>query len=151
MMGIPLGEAKRLRDNYLLALPKVDKLISDVIQKNRRRGYVKNWYGRKLRNTYDNSYKSPNHLIQGGCGDIIKIAMVQLHDLLKNTNIKMRLQVHDQLVFEGTREELLHKYAEICTIMQGVYKGINGIILTTDASYSDKSFAERDMQKWTSI
>lgn len=148
MLGITLSEAKRLRDNYLLALPKVDKLISDVIQKNRQRGYVRNWYGRKLRNTYDNSYKAPNHLIQGGCGDIIKVAMVKIFEQLKNTGIKMRLQVHDQLVFEGSREELAHNYADICMIMQSVYPGKNGIVLTTDASYSAKSFAERDMQKW---
>ena len=148
MMGIPLSEARRLRDNYLLALPKVDKLISDVIQKNRQRGYVKNWYGRTLRNTYDNSYKAPNHLIQGGCGDVIKVAMVRIHELIKNTGIKMRLQVHDQLVFEGSKEELMHNYAEICMIMQEVYPGKNGIVLTTDASMSATSFAERDMRKW---
>lgn len=148
MLGISLHEAKRLRENYLLALPRVDKFISDVIGKNRQKGHVRNWYGRTLRNTYDNSYKAPNHLIQGGCGDVIKVAMVRIHELIKNTSIKMRLQVHDQLVFEGSKEELMHKYAEICMIMQEVYPGKNGIVLTTDASMSATSFAERDMRKW---
>lgn len=151
MLGIPEREARKLRDNYLLALPRVDKLIADVISRNRQKGHVRNWFGRVLRNTYDNSYKAPNHLIQGGCGDIIKVAMVQIHDILKGSGIKMRLQVHDQLVFEGHREELLHKYAEICMIMQSIYPSKNGIVLTTDASFSTTSFAERDMQKWEMI
>lgn len=151
MLGISEKEARKLKENYLRALPRVDKLIADVISKNRQRGYVRNWFGRVLRNTYDNSYKAPNHLIQGGCGDIIKVAMVQIHDILKGSGIKMRLQVHDQLVFEGHREELLHKYAEICMIMQSIYPSKNGIVLTTDASFSTTSFAERDMQKWEMI
>ena len=150
MMGIPLSEAKRLRDNYLLALPRVDKFISDAIDKSRKTGYVRNWYGRKLRNTPDHAYKAPNHLIQGGCGDVVRIAMVRLHDELKYSGINMRLQVHDQLVFEASKEELMDYYAKICIIMQEVYPPKNGMVLTTDASYSNKSFAERDMTKWDS-
>lgn len=149
MLGISVRDARKLRDNYLLALPKVDKFISDVIGVNRKRGYVKNWLGRKLRNNYDFSYKAPNHLIQGGCGDVIKVAMVRIHNLLKDTNIKMRLQVHDQLVFEGEKEELMHNYAEIRNIMQEAYTPMNGTVLTVSASYSEESFAERTMKKWT--
>lgn len=148
MLGISVREAKKLRDEYFLALPKVDKFISDVIGVSRKRGYVKNWLGRKLRNKYDFAYKAPNHLIQGGCGDIIKVAMVDIFKHLKSTNIKMRLQVHDQLVFEGEEEELRENYTAIKNIMESSYKPMNGMILTTDASYSEESFAERTMKKW---
>ena len=148
MLGISVRDARKLRDNYLLELPKVDKFISDVIGVNRKRGFVKNWLGRKLRNKYDFSYKAPNHLIQGGCGDVIKVAMVKIHNLLKDTGIKMRLQVHDQLVFEGEKEELMHNYAEIRNIMQTAYTPMNGTVLTVSASYSEESFAERTMKKW---
>lgn len=148
MLGISVREAKKLRDEYFLALPKVDKFISDVIGVSRKRGYVRNWLGRKLRNKYDFGYKAPNHLIQGGCGDIIKVAMVDIFKHLKSTNIKMRLQVHDQLVFEGEEEELRENYTAIKNIMESSYKPMNGMILTTDASYSEESFAERTMKKW---
>jgi len=148
MLGITLEEARIMRDRYLLSLPGVDNLIDNVINKSKSRGYVKNWLGRKLRNSFEYSYKAPNHLIQGGCGDIIKTAMVQIHEILKGTGIKMRLQVHDELLFEGTREELMHKDAEICIIMQEAYTPKNGMLLTTDASYSEISFAERDMRPW---
>lgn len=149
MLGISVREAKKLRDEYFLALPRVDKFISDVIGVSRKRGYVKNWLGRKLRNKYDFGYKAPNHLIQGGCGDIIKVAMVDIFKHLKSTNIKMRLQVHDQLVFEGEEEELRENYTAIKNIMESSYKPMNGMVLTTDASYSEESFAERTMKPWT--
>ena len=60
----------------------------------------------------------------------------------------MRLQVHDQLVFEGEKEELMHNYAEIRNIMQTAYTPMNGTVLTVSASYSEESFAERTMKKW---
>lgn len=149
MLGISIREARILRDNYLLSLPRVDKLISDIISMSKRRGYVRNWMGRKLRNQFYFSYKAPNHLIQGGCGDIIKKAMVDIFHHLKDTDIKMRLQVHDQLVFEGTKEELKEHSEGIRNIMESVYTPMNGMVLTTDASYSEESFAERTMKPWT--
>jgi DNA polymerase I-like protein with 3'-5' exonuclease and polymerase domains len=88
-------------------------------------------------------------LIQGGCGDVMKKVMVQIHALLKGTGIKMRLQVHDQLVFEGSREDLMQYCEKIRIIMHEAYPAKNGIVLTTDASFSETSFAERSMQKWT--
>jgi DNA polymerase I-like protein with 3'-5' exonuclease and polymerase domains len=79
---------------------------------------------------------------------VIKIAMVKIHERLKNTGIIMRLQVHDQLVFEGAHEELSNTYADLCMIMQDAYPPKNGMKLSTDASFSEISFAERDMKKW---
>jgi DNA polymerase-1 len=148
MLGITVTEARILRDKYLLSLPRVDQLISNVIAKNKRQGYVTNWLGRKLRNTTDYSYTAPNHLIQGGCGDIAKKAMVGIGKLLHKTCINMRLQVHDQLLFDGPEEEIRKYYPQIKEIMESVYTGRNGIVLTIDSSYSEKSFAERDMKKW---
>ncbi|MBK7490907.1 MAG: hypothetical protein IPI17_02075 [Nitrosomonas sp.] len=147
-LDISVQDAKILKENYFLAMPGVDKLISDVIAASRRRGYVKNWFGRKLRSQYDFSYTAPNHLIQGGCGDIIKVAMVKIHESLKNTGIIMRLQVHDQLVFEGNKDEIQYNIKSIKALMEEAYMSKNNIILYTDTSYSEKSFAERDMCKW---
>lgn len=148
MLGITVSEARILRDRFLLAMPNVDRFISQVIQRNKNRGYVINWLGRKLRNKKEFSYASPNHLIQGGCGDVVKKAMVELHEYLHNTRIIMRLQVHDQLVFEGTKEDIALHLPKIKEIMENVYYSKNGMRLTVDVSYSDKSFAERDMKKW---
>ena len=149
MLGITYTEAKILRDKYLLSLPKVDQFISNVIAKNKLQGYVTNWLGRKLRNARDFSYAAPNHLIQGGCGDIAKKAMVELGKELHKSCINMRIQIHDQILFDGNREEIREYYPRIKEIMESVYAGKNGIVLTIDASYSEKSFAERDMSKWT--
>ena len=49
-----------------------------------------------------------NAPIQGTAADLIKIAMVQIHNDIKNTHLqsKMILQVHDELVFDVLKEEL---------------------------------------------
>lgn len=56
----------------------------------------------KLRDQYDAQLlrAAANAPIQGSSADIIKIAMVQLHDLLKEQEAHLLLQVHDELVFE---------------------------------------------------
>jgi DNA polymerase-1 len=56
----------------------------------------------KLRDQYDAGLlrAAANAPIQGSSADIIKIAMAQLHDLLKDYPANLLLQVHDELVFE---------------------------------------------------
>ena len=71
------------------------------------RGVIYNWLGRR----YDLddkrwSYKGPNKLIQGGCADIVKIAMVELYAYLCAYKSRMVLQVHDEILFEIAHDEL---------------------------------------------
>lgn len=147
MLGVSKEEANRLKTRYFMALPKVERLVDDVIAVGRGRGHVNNWYGRKLYAEKEFCYALPNHLIQGGGADVVKIAMVRIDELLRGTDVHMVLQIHDQLVFEyplGMDNTLLK---EIKNIMEDVYEAKNGIRLTVDVSYSGKSLAERDMKK----
>jgi DNA polymerase I-like protein with 3'-5' exonuclease and polymerase domains len=76
--------------------------------------------------------------------------MVRIHEYINRNNldIKIRIQVHDELVLEGALEVMKLHVEAIRNIMSSVYPAKNGIVLTTSASYSEKSFAERDMKKW---
>ena len=65
-----------------------------------------------------------NAPIQGSAADIIKIAMINIHQKLKEGNFKtkMLLQVHDELVFDAYKEELDTVKQMIKTEMESAYK-----------------------------
>ncbi|HIK04404.1 MAG TPA: DNA polymerase I [Trichormus sp. M33_DOE_039] len=60
-----------------------------------------------------------NAPIQGSSADIIKIAMVQLHEVLKNYQARLLLQVHDELVFEVPPDEWEELQPKIKSVMEG--------------------------------
>lgn len=143
MLGVAREEARRLKLKYFMALPRVEKLIDDVIRTGKSRGYVKNWLGRKMRAEFFFAYALPNHLIQGGGADVVKTAMIRIDK--EFPDVKMVLQVHDQLVFDMTPDQYVH-IPRIKEIMESVWT-MNGMKLEVDVSWSARSFAERDMTK----
>ncbi len=62
-----------------------------------------------------------NATIQGSSADIIKIAMVKLHEVLKQYQTKLLLQVHDELVFEIPPDELSELETQIKSIMENAF------------------------------
>ena len=143
MLGVSRIEARRLKDRYFMALPKVERLVDQVIGTGRKRGYVINWLGRKLYAGFNFCYALPNHLIQGGGADAVKSAMVEIGE--KFPQVMMVLQVHDQLVFDMPPEHYQY-IPEIKAIMERQWEK-NGMRLEVDVSWSARSFAERDMNK----
>jgi len=111
-------EAKELIDGYFKSYPGVKAYMDESIKKAREKGYVTTMFGRKRYvrdilsrnqvvrgNAERNAINAP---IQGSAADVIKIAMVRIHDKLKKGNYrsKMILQVHDELIFEAYEPEL---------------------------------------------
>ena len=111
-------EAKELIDGYFASYPGVKIYMDESIRKAREDGYVTTMFGRKRYlpdihsrnqvvrgNAERNAINAP---IQGTAADIIKIAMVKIHDRLENGKFKSRmiLQVHDELIFETIIDEL---------------------------------------------
>ncbi|MFH0841707.1 MAG: DNA polymerase I [Bacteroidota bacterium] len=111
-------EAKELIDGYFSSYPGVKAYMDESIRRARATGYVTTMFGRRryLRdinsrnqvvrgNAERNAINAP---IQGTAADIIKIAMVRIHDRLKSGKFRsnMILQVHDELIFEVYSPEL---------------------------------------------
>ena len=149
MLGIAVEEARRLVDRYFMALPRVERLVEDIIGTGRGRGYVNNWKGRKLYADKEHCYALPNHLIQGGGADVVKSAMIEIDRYIKGKDISMVLQIHDQLIFEVPRTNDLTEVKVIKEIMENTYPSRNGMKLTVDVSSSELSLAERDFRKVT--
>lgn len=112
------GEAKDLIDTYYKTYPKLRNYISEQVDFAREHGYVQTVLGRRrylkdinagnavVRGAAErNAVNAP---IQGSAADIIKIAMINIHQKLEagNYKSKMLLQVHDELVFDVYKPEL---------------------------------------------
>ncbi len=111
-LNISRSEAKDLIDGYFESYPGVKIYMDKSIDKGRTDGYVTTMFGRKRylrdiqsRNSLLRSNAERNAInapIQGSAADIIKIAMINIQDKLKKSDLKasMILQVHDELIFE---------------------------------------------------
>ncbi|MBT8312070.1 MAG: DNA polymerase I, partial [Flavobacteriaceae bacterium] len=111
-------EARELIDTYYKTYPKLRDYIQEQIDFARENGYVQTVLGRRrylkdingsnavVRGAAErNAVNAP---IQGSAADIIKIAMIRIHQKLAEGNYKtkMLLQVHDELVFDVYKPEL---------------------------------------------
>ncbi|MBN2861648.1 MAG: DNA polymerase I [Bacteroidales bacterium] len=111
-------EAKELIDGYFTSYPGVRSYMDESIKQAREKGYVTTMFGRRryLRDIHSRNQvvrgnaerNAINAPIQGSAADIIKIAMVRIHDNLKKNRLKskMILQVHDELIFEVYEPEM---------------------------------------------
>nr|MBX2883777.1 DNA polymerase I [Granulosicoccus sp.] len=111
-LGIPRGEAQEYIDLYFARYPGVKSYMDDTRALAREQGYVETVFGRRLylpdinaRNAQMRQYAERtaiNAPMQGTAADIIKRAMIAVHDWLKNDKIdaRMIMQVHDELVLE---------------------------------------------------
>ena len=97
---IELNKAYAQREHYFKNLPKVKNFIKNVRNIARDRGYIFNWYGRQYNFRKNTAYKAPNYLIQGGCADVVKPAMVELAKFLTAYKPKMLIQIHDESLLD---------------------------------------------------
>ncbi len=110
-LNISRSEAQKFIENYFSKFPTIKEYLRSSIAKAQETGFVSTIFGRKLflpdlRSKNKRKAKAAERIavnmpIQGSAADIIKIAMIKLHKELKpRSDIKMIIQVHDELVFE---------------------------------------------------
>ena len=126
-------EAKELIDTYYETYPTLRSYISKQVDFARDHGYVETILGRRRylkninsRNAVVRSADERNAVnapIQGSAADIIKIAMINLHNIFQEKKFKSRmlLQVHDELVFDVHRDEMTSLKPLIKKEMEGAY------------------------------
>ncbi len=117
-LNIPRGEAGELIRNYFIEFPAIKQYMDSIINFAREHEYVETILGRRRylrdinsRNQVQRGYAERNAInapIQGSAADVIKAAMLSIHNFLITNQLKtkMIMQVHDELVFEVPPEEL---------------------------------------------
>ncbi len=111
-LSIPRKEAAEIIENYFNTYPNIKKYMSDTMNFARENGYVETIMGRRRYLRDINSANQTvrgfaernaiNAPIQGSAADMIKIAMIRIHQDIKDQKLgsKMTMQVHDELVFD---------------------------------------------------
>ena len=117
-LGISRTEAKEIIDNYKKEFPNIQKYMDQQINNAKELGFVETLMGRKrwLRDINSSNFtvrgfaerNAINSPIQGSAADMIKLAMIRVHNEMKKKQweSKMILQVHDELVFDAVESEL---------------------------------------------
>ena len=135
--GLTLGEAEDYMIKYFGQFPGIDRYLEETRRKARTDGYVETLLGRRryfpvFKSTMSGSNRQAtqraereavNHPIQGTAADIIKLAMIRLHDELKaRYRARLLLQVHDELLLEAPLEELADVRELVIDVMSNAFK-----------------------------
>ncbi|TLV03013.1 DNA polymerase I [Dyadobacter luticola] len=117
-LGIPRGEASEIIRAYFEEFPAVKGYMDRIVNNAREKEFVETILGRRRylpdinsRNQTNRGYAERNAInapIQGSAADMIKVAMINIHDWMAAEKLKSRmiLQVHDELVFDAHRDEI---------------------------------------------
>lgn len=117
-LGISRSEAKDIIDAYFAEFPAVKRYMDNIINVAREQEYVTTILGRRRylrdinsRNITLRGFAERNAInapIQGSAADMIKVAMIRIHEWLISEKLKtkMIMQVHDELVFDAFEDEL---------------------------------------------
>ena len=128
-LGITRGEAQEYVDLYFERYPGVKAYMDGIRAQAHDLGYVETVFGRRLylpeindRNAQRRQYaerSAINAPMQGTAADIIKIAMIAVHEWIEDSsaNTRMIMQVHDELVFEVSKDSAEPVRDKIVTLM----------------------------------
>lgn len=102
--GIPLDEGEQCIKGFYAAYTKTQKRQREIAREGRLRGYIYNAFNRKLNVDPQFDYRATSYDIQSSAADLIKRAMIRLSAYIKDNykphELRMVLQIHDELVFE---------------------------------------------------
>ena len=117
-LQIPQGEAKSFIDAYFERYPGVKDYMDSARAHAKEHGFVETLYGRRIhlpalrdKNPARRSFAERaaiNAPIQGSAADVIKRAMIRIPAALDDAGLttRMLLQVHDELIFEASEDQV---------------------------------------------
>ena len=124
-IGVSNFEAEEFLNSYFLKFPEIKDYMESTIKFCRKSGYVSNIFGRRTHITGINDKNfnirnfqeraAINAPIQGSASEIMRMAMIRVSKKLKEikeSNCKILLQIHDELIFEVHKDEI-KKYSKI--------------------------------------
>jgi DNA polymerase-1 len=137
--GLSNAEAQKFMDAYFARFANVKRYVEETKRKAEKIGYVETILGRRryfpILQSKERDPRTQiarraaereciNMPVQGSAADIMKVAMLHVHQSLKRqaSNVKMTLQVHDELVFESPVKEAPHTAELVRQAMEGAFR-----------------------------
>ena len=119
-IGVSNVEAEEFLNAYFIKFPEIKNYMEYTIKFCRKSGFVNNIFGRRTHVTGINDKNfnirnfqeraAINAPIQGSASEIMRLAMIRINkkfESIKNLNCKILLQIHDELIFEVKKDEVL--------------------------------------------
>ena len=119
-IGVSNAEAEEFLNSYFIKFPEIKNYMEYTIKFCRKSGFVNNIFGRRTHVTGINDKNfnvrnfqeraAINAPIQGSASEIMRLAMIRINkkfESIKNLNCKILLQIHDELIFEVKKDEVL--------------------------------------------
>ena len=132
-IGVSNVEAEDFLNSYFIKFPEIKDYMNETIKFCRKSGYVSNIFGRRthLSGINDKNYNVRNFQeraainapIQGSASELMRLAMIRLDSKFseyKSEDIKILLQIHDELIFEIKSSKVKDMSKLIIEIMNGV-------------------------------
>jgi len=130
--GVDLARAKEFIKKYFTEFDGAAKYIEKTKKDASRDGFVQTLFGRKrfipeINSSAWNLKQAAERMainmpVQGTAADLLKMAMVAINLKLKAYNLKLLLQVHDELIFEIPEKDVQKIAEEIKKIMENIYQ-----------------------------
>lgn len=136
---IERSEAKNFIDNYYLTYPSIKEYLEGLVTYGQKHGYVTTILNRirYIKELASNNHNikemgkrmAMNTPIQGSAADILKLAMAKINHEINNEDVRLLLQVHDELIFE-IKDDLLDEYVPLIKqIMEKAYNLEVGLVV----------------------
>lgn len=131
-LDISHSQAKEFIDRYMAHYPQVQEWMESVVADTIRDGYVTTWFGRRryIPEIYEKNHAlqqlgrrlAINTKAQGTAAEIVKLGMLHVHDVCSKTmpNVKMLLQIHDELLLTVPTHQIDEASTMIKTVLENV-------------------------------
>lgn len=103
-LGMSEEEAAGYLDTYHKTFPRIRRYMAEVSHSLEAHGYLADPFGRRFRLPKRHYYKGINSLVQGGAASLLKTSMLRIWNVLKGTDCRMLLTIHDELCIEAPND-----------------------------------------------
>jgi len=152
--GVDVNEAERITTTFFKEFPTAANWLKHNVDFAKKHGYICNMFGRKRRLEYIHSTdgekqalaerQTRNSPIQSGAADIVFIAMIKLFKAIKDTPMKMLLNVHDSIGLEVPDNMV----KEACNLMKEIMENAVQLKVPLKVDFKiGKQFGEMNKEK----
>jgi len=130
-LGISQAEAKGYIENYFKSFSTVKVYLKSISDSAKEIGYVETLLGRRRYFDFENANgmqvpmyerEAVNTRFQGSAADLIKLSMIKIKNEILDSDTKMLLQIHDELIFEVKKEKAQEFADKAANIMKNIYE-----------------------------
>ncbi|CAM3307829.1 DNA polymerase I [Helicobacter labetoulli] len=130
-LQIPLKQAKEYIQSYFALFPTIKDFLNAQEEFLLENGYSQTLLGHRRYFDFKRATdfmranflrEGINSIFQGSAADLIKLSMCEIHKQYAKSDLKMLLQVHDELIFEAPSEKAESYANEVAHIMNTIYK-----------------------------